>query len=156
MAAKEQDFTRKESKLYTRKEKLYLEANTKAWEIPTEVIKKYTAKQLVGDKSLAMKLILPKDTRELELTCTDYGYYLNMIIEENRRVNLQNYRKMRKHIKQLADDQATFLREMGSQWSSTSQRLSDKLSKKPANYRENLLKKITEDLVAYKPSKLII
>ena len=155
VVAKEQEFSKKESKLYARKEKLYIESNTKAWEIPAEVIKTYTPKQLAGDKPLAMKLILPKDTRELELACADYGYYLNKLIEENKRMNLQNFKKMRKHMKQLADDQATFLREMGSQWSSTSQRLSDKLYKKPASHKEALLKRIKDDLAAYKPSKSI-
>lgn len=156
MVSKEQEFSKRESKLYARKEKLYIEANTKAWEIPAEIIKAHTPKQLASDKALAMKLILPKDTRELELVCADYGYYLNKLIEENRRVHLQDYRKMRKHMKQLADDQATFLREMGSHWSSVSQRLSEKLSKKPSGHKEALLKKIREDLAACKPSITII
>ncbi len=95
-----------------------------------------------------MRTMLPKETRELEETCLSYGYYLNKIIEETRRVTLKNYRKMRKHMKQVADDQIELFKKCAERWIATSQHFNDKISKRPAGYRDALLKKIVADLAA--------
>lgn len=57
---KAQKYAKKDSKLYTRKEKLYQEGNPKSWDIKPEELKKVDVKEFTKDKSLVMKLMLPK------------------------------------------------------------------------------------------------
>ncbi len=110
MSAKGQEYAKKDSKLYVKKERLYMEGNPRLWEIKPEDLKKFTPKQIAENKSLAMRTMLPKETHELEETCLSYGYYLTKLIEETRRMTLKNYRKMRRHLKQTAEDQAGMIR----------------------------------------------
>lgn len=63
-------------------------------------------------------------------------------------MTLKNYRKMRKHMKQVADDEAELLKKAAERWNATSQHFNEKLSKKAAPYREGLLKKIVADISA--------
>lgn len=156
MLGKEQNFSKKESKLYSKKERMYIDGNTKSWGISPEDIKEHTPKQISENKQLAMQLMLPKETLELEASYLEYGYYLNKCIEESRRINGQKYRSIRKVIKKFTNDQANALREMGGQWSFTSQRLSEKVTKKPDSYRQSLLAKIKADIAACKPSIHIV
>ena len=118
------------------------------WDIKPEELKKYTPKQISEDKGLAMKIMLPKETKDLEERCLDYGYYLTKLIDETKRMNVKNYRKMRKHLKQVADDQADLLKKTSERWAATSQHFSDKISKRSQAARDALLKKITNDLSA--------
>ena len=57
---KGKEYARKDSKLYLKKEKLYLDGNPKFWEIRQEDLKKFTPKELAENKGLAMKIMLPK------------------------------------------------------------------------------------------------
>ena len=98
------------------------------------------------DKGLAMRIMLPKETRDLEESHIEYGYYLNKAIQETNRINLQNYRKMRKHIKKFADDQASLLKNISENWSIISQRLDEKIYKKTQADRNSILAKIHADI----------
>jgi len=142
------DYTKKENKLYLRKEKLYLEGNPKQWDLKPEELKKFTPKQVAEDKGLAMRIMLPKETRDLEETCLSYGYYLNKLLEETKRVTLKNYRKMRKHLKQTADEEMNLFKGAAERWAATSGHFMDKISKKPQATREAITKKIVSDIAA--------
>ncbi len=112
MSTKGQEFAKKESKLYGRKERLYLEANPRQWDLKAEDLKKFTPKQIAEDKGLAMRSMLPKDTHDLEESCLSYGYYLSKLIEETHRLSLKNYRRMRRHMMQIAEDQADLIKNV--------------------------------------------
>lgn len=57
---KARKYAKKDNKLYTRKDRLFNEGNPKSWEIKQEDLKKIDPKDIVKDKGVAMKLMLPK------------------------------------------------------------------------------------------------
>ena len=57
---KARDYSKKDTRLFARKEKLYSEKNPKQWDLIKEDFNKYSLKDFEEDKPLAMKLMLPK------------------------------------------------------------------------------------------------
>jgi hypothetical protein len=99
----------KEAKLYAKKDRLFGEANLKAWDVSLDDLKKYNPQQLASNKDLALTIILPKETKELEENYKQYGYYMNKLIEETKRMTVKNYRRMRRHLQAVSHDHSIVL-----------------------------------------------
>ncbi len=60
MELKAKEFAKKEDKLFKKKERLLIESNFKQWGLSAEELQKCVPKQGNVDKSLALKMMLPK------------------------------------------------------------------------------------------------
>lgn len=116
------DYLKKEELLYAKKERLFAEGRVTAWNLDPEDIKSEYGLKVQSDKEIAMKLILPKvlfpqlmelqDTEKLKEQYIYSGYYTNKLLEGTRHLMLKNYRTMRKHFRETANENTTVMKDV--------------------------------------------
>lgn len=87
-------------KLNQQKEVLFESKMMNRWKIASGC--QYTAMQLLGNKQLAFKVMLPEETKDVIKHKETYGYYSNKMKEEFRRLCDKRKRKYSQRLKGLA------------------------------------------------------
>eukprot|EP00826_Nyctotherus_ovalis_P000932 TRINITY_DN10085_c0_g2_i4.p3 TRINITY_DN10085_c0_g2~~TRINITY_DN10085_c0_g2_i4.p3 ORF type:complete len:102 (-),score=13.16 TRINITY_DN10085_c0_g2_i4:138-443(-) len=87
-----------------------------------------------------MNYMLPKETKQLENTFLEYGFCLNRVLEEVQRVNVDDYKEIRKRIKQMLDEYAAAIAELNKELMEYSMHFNEDISQKPQAYKQNLIK----------------
>jgi len=100
------EYERRNTKLKEKKQKLIEEGTIDEWQLPIEVYKNCNYKELMENKEGLMRCMLPKETNEVHSYLGKYGYYLNRVIDETQRINLKDYKQLRKLLINYANDQS--------------------------------------------------
>jgi len=147
LKCKENEYNEKAKKIYAKKERLFEERNKKQWELTQNQLKKISIDDVVNNKELAMKLILPKETRIVEDAYSHYGYYVNSIIKTFQRFTLDQYKRIRKNTLQATSRNMKMSEDLIENWRLLDSHLKEKISKKTTEEKSALLQKMASELM---------
>lgn len=94
------------ARLKEKKLKLIEEGKVEEWQLPAEVYKHCNYKNLMENKDRLMHCMLPGETKDVYSVLAKYAYYLNRVVDEAARVNMKDYRTLRKTLIRYASDQS--------------------------------------------------
>eukprot|EP01022_Parablepharisma_sp_SALTPOND_P033355 TRINITY_DN88560_c0_g1_i1.p1 TRINITY_DN88560_c0_g1~~TRINITY_DN88560_c0_g1_i1.p1 ORF type:complete len:1431 (-),score=165.41 TRINITY_DN88560_c0_g1_i1:96-4388(-) len=152
------EYMKKVSKVEAKKQKLYSEGKVERWELNKEDADKYSTEELVKDKEFAFEVMLPAETKELSESFATYGYYLNKLLEETKRVIRRDYSRVRKVLIDYTNNQGgivksvTFftnkhIQQSSIKWELTAGHLDQKVSKLTPEEKSELLSNLRIELM---------
>jgi len=142
LVEKKMEYSIREQNLYERKEKLFASKSYKQWGLSSKELDNLISNNLFHDKVIAMRLILPNETRNLEELYLDYGFCLNRVLDEVQRITMGDYKQMKEHMKKVLEEYGKSQARVHEKIVKSLEHLKEDIEGMSREYKKNIIKQI--------------
>ena len=111
----EREFVSNKYTLDIRKEKIFLLHDPSKWEIQKKEIQ-YIPKSSIHERTEAFKIMLPKDSLEVEKHKTNYSFCLSQLADNSKRYFERQAEKFNENFKEFAIKNKVSNQQLGESW----------------------------------------